>query len=637
MNLLNFKKDQDSLVENTLSELRSKVVDVLLDGRVAPALERLFPLSTPVQLLALLSEIVVRAEDACASGSGSRAVESLLSRVSDIFLEMTSSTTSVLESLSDSVKRLFTALEAISWFEASKDVNGSHVIRAIIQFLSKLKSTPFFRGELQRVSANIVASYGDQIASIICHPYASPTLQSVLDALSPHPAFVGAVAEKIVDGLNASHSVETAVRDVVGSRLVEKVLDVAPNDVFAGLYTSWFRGRLSDLCKDRIGNHIVQKLLSSPRCAAPQASLVITEILPLVPELLSRSDRAGVVMQAAECASRLQVCEPEICSAVKSAVGGSSFAVGLLKSASPAYVASRTAQAMLRMKRDVAKVFAGSLLALPKEFVVKLAMDNSGSHVIEAAISSSSLPVPMRQKVTLMLVGDLAEISMSAPGSRVVEKCYAVADIAGKEVIAGELAESEAKLKYDFNGRFVLRACKVELFREKKESWRSGAKKNAKRVEMFQDIIGDQDDSKAAGSSSLESTTEVADTLGDYEEFMQKLGFGHKTEKKEQQQQQQHIKEEKSEDERPKIKDEIEEMFKSKPTKKSKKVKEENPKDEEEKEAEKKDELSKTVVELLSNSKKKKQKRKLSPSTTTTTSTTIKDEKPAKRKKFSMF
>jgi hypothetical protein len=695
----------DAAVENALREIKGRVVDVLLDARAAAAVERLVPVLSAAQLGAcLLDEVAGRAEDACASSSGSRVVEAMLVRAGVVGLGC--------DGLGARVCALCDALEAASsWRAAACDINGSHVVRGLLVLLgraaaagggssSSSSSLREVATTLQRVSAGVVSGLLDETMAeaetettaveMLMHQSASPTLQAVLEALAPHPAFVGAVAERIVGVMDSDAAFVRVCCDAVGSRLMETLVTSAPEPVVTALWGSRFAGRLGVLCRDRIGNHVVQRLLASGQCTAATAGAGVLEILPHVRELLLGTS-AGVVMQAAEASARHNVLQAELCDAIKKAVtapvkgkapeqaasasaSASTFAIGLLKTHSPAYIASRTAQALLRMGKDVAKVFAGSLLSLPRDTLVRMAMDPSGSRVVELAMTSSTLPATMRAKASGVLRGRLAEVAMSGSGSgsRVVEKAYAAADVGGKQAMAAELAESEDSLKYDVNGRYVLRACKVQMFREKREAWVTGAKQAARKKELFQEILTDgADDDRAteagekgaAKGMSMTAATAVAhtDTLGDHKEFMTKLGFGKMTKvmepattKKKKKRKTKAGDEDERKGELPQDetattatttkRDEIDDMFHTK--KATAKEMEASSKPTTEttttttmalaNQTTKEQQLSKAVVDTLSNAKQKKKRSKRKQPTEDTTTTTSTGQ-PPRKKKFTML
>ena len=574
--------DKDTLLGNVFEEISGQEVGVMLDPRCGPALEHFIPILSPELTARLLKAVVARAIDVCSDKCASRVLEKLLARVEALALAHTAG----IEGILDDVTTLCGELEKESWADAICDPNGSHVVRTLIQLLAADPRNARLRGTLHSTCAAIIAAIGENMSEAIVHAHANPVVQSIIEALSPNKPFVKLVVDRIVAAVEAenkgegegegegekkseSDKVVMISCNAVGSRLIEKILEFSSEDIFATLYTKWFRGTLESLARDRIGNHIVQKLLSSQYCQPPQAALIVTELLPAVDELVHSKGHEGVVMQMAEACATHEVCQKEFFEALHTALvggekkeeeekekeekeegkegkGSKNFALELLRFPRPNYIFSRIAQALLKMDKSVARQFCEALCSLEHSFLVQMAQDSAGSRVIEAAIESTTLPVQNHAKLFETYKGSFAELAMSPGGSHVVEKFYFGSDMKNKEKIAQELLENEQRLAGDFNGKFVLRTCKVRLYREKKEIWKSGVKQGSKKREMFDEILKDgegdakgnakgkgKDKGKGKGDDDEGKAKKAADKVSaplkdDYEKFMEKLGFGSK-------------------------------------------------------------------------------------------------------------
>jgi len=551
--------DRDALAASALEAVAGKEVVVLCDPRAGPALEKLIPLFNAAQVAALLGAIAADAVAVCCGGCGSHLVEAVLARVSALLeddAEGHHASAAEARTLADGVAALANALQqGATWADVAYDANGSHVIRALLAMLAPPHDPALLskalRTTVRAVAAGVIAAVVEAeggVAEAARDAHAGAALSAVLVALAPTPPLAAAAVAKIVDALTPDQARELAT-DAVGSHVIEGVLEAAPADghAFSNVYTRWLRGCVAELAADRIGNHVVQRLLASPGCGAAEAALIVGELLPKsVAELLPRRDRAGVIMHAAEACQRLGVLQTELVGAIRTACNAASekpqdaprnpaaFAETLLLPQA-SYAASRTAQAILGMKREASKILANSLVELGTEKLTAVACDAAGSRVVEAALSSTTLPPQIRLRIVAALKGHLADIACTAPGSRVVERCYAAADVANKEAIAAELMASEQRLSEDFNGRFALRACKVQLYRQKREVWRNAVSHAAKKCEMFADIVdpGDGTPSTAAAapvskkaSTALQQQQQQQQT--EYDGFMEMLGFGPK-------------------------------------------------------------------------------------------------------------
>lgn len=568
--------DKDILLSNTFDEISGQEVKVMLDPRCGPALETLIPILNVELTTKLLTAVNSNAIDICADKSASRILEKLLLKVHE---HITTQSSDVTDKLIDNLIVLSDVLEKESWADAICDPNGSHVTRALIHVLAADSHNSKLRNALYSTCAAIISAIGDNMSEAIIHTFANPVVQFIIEALSPNKPFVKLVVDRIVEAIenendytdekevNSKNSDEKSIKNnnsnnnkviyiccnPVGSRLIEKILDFSSESIFATLYTKWFRGILFDLARDKIGNHIVQKLLSSPYCQTPQASLIIKEFLPNIGEFLKVGNNEGIVMQIAEACVNHQVCQKEFFEALNSVLipnvkkdeeveeeveveeEKKNFALLLLNGPNPSYIRSRIAQALFKMDKFVSRQFCESLCSLGKVFLVQIAEDKSGSRVIESAIESTTLPIQNRLKLFDAYIGTFAQLSMNSSASHIVEKLYASSDIKNKEKITQELMENEQKLASDRIGKFILRNCKVRLYREKKEIWKAGISKNSKKREMFDDILKD-DENDNTDKKDVKKDTKKDDKVSvhmkdDYEMFMEKLGFGSKKSK----------------------------------------------------------------------------------------------------------
>lgn len=562
---------KDDLMRNTFEEISGQEAKIMLDPRCGPALETFMPLLNAELTCRLLDAVNTQAIDICADKCSSRILEKLLLRVG----ELISSHEPEIEKLIDGLITLSDKLEKESWADAITDPNGSHVTRTLIQVLATDQHNSKLRNALHSTCAGIISAIGENMSEAIVHVYANPVVQYIVEALSPNKPFVKLVVDRIISAIeDEDKSTEDNNNDddnndkteerpdvttkkfisiscnPVGSRLIEKILEFSSENIYATLYTKWFRGSLYELACDKIGNHIVQKLLSSTYCQTPQATLIVKEFLPRIGEFLRIGKNEGVIMQIADACLTHEVCQKEFFDTLKEALctGDESdekeenVALALLKSPSPAYIRSRIAQSLLRMNKSVSRPFCEALLSLDSDFVTQIALDKSGSRVIEAAVESKALPIQVHLKIFEAYIGSFTQLALSPCGSHILEKLYFGSDLKNKEKIAHELMENERTLAGDRIGKYALRTCKVSLYREKRNIWMNGANKNEKKREMFDDILNDnegtekkkKDDKATEDVKKKKSEDKVsAHMKDDYEMFMEKLGFGSKKTKSE--------------------------------------------------------------------------------------------------------
>ena len=568
-------ENSETLVENALAEIAGQEVAVAMDSRAAPAFEKLVPLLRAPDVARVLRGLNTSPITVCAKGSGSKVVENLLARAEvdltdEVFAE---------------VSRMCDALAEESLADASCDANGTHVVRSLVQFCARgiVQQDPRRENLLYSFCAAIVAAMAGNLNEAATHKYAGPVLQVVCEALAANPPFFAAVVDRIFVAIDNAANFDAVSRHPVGSHLMETMLDFAPETTFSMMYTRWFRGHLIALGRDQLGNHTVQHLLSSKTCSPKIARLIIEELIPAVPEFFSRKDRVGIVMNMAECAAKHAICQTEICDALRRAVAAGAnnkqqapilskkvkkqqrkmkeeqeviedlgpqgvpesvlkaneivlepekeasssekFARGLLVSSSPSYLASRTAQALLNMPGgNAARVFGGSLSCLPPDFIERVCLDSSGSHIMEAFFVGRNVPGFAIKKMLESLTGKFVQLALSPVGSRVVEACYRKVDTKNKEMIAQELVKSEKELMRSRSGKFVLNTCKVQMYRERPAAWKKESDTAGKKRDAFSAALelGDKEEkveegkptSFPAGSSEAKKYDNFLDTLG---------------------------------------------------------------------------------------------------------------------------
>jgi len=68
-----------------------------------------------------------------------------------------------------------------------------------------------------------------------------------------------------------------------------------------------------------------------------------------------------------------------------------------------------------------------------------------------------------------MFDDNYGEISCNRYGSHLIDKCWSVSYLKMKESIAEELLDSERELNSNFQGKCVLRNCKIDNFKRNRQ------------------------------------------------------------------------------------------------------------------------------------------------------------------------
>jgi len=111
------------------------------------------------------------------------------------------------------------------------------------------------------------------------------------------------------------------------------------------------------------------------------------------------------------------------------------------------------------------------------------------SRVIEAFLSSNA-PIKHKHRVISKLRGHFGELAQRPSSSFTVSKCFLVADLALKEVIASELAYVQAELSRLKHGPHLLRICDVTRYSKGPEQWRSSQSSKQSTRQAFAEAFG---------------------------------------------------------------------------------------------------------------------------------------------------
>ncbi|KAJ3175941.1 Nucleolar protein 9 [Geranomyces variabilis] len=395
------------------------------------------------------------------------------------------------------------------------------------------------------VSAHI---NGPELRSFALHPVANPVLQMLIS----FPETSASLQNTILGVEDANTAILTAdsfITDLlvhpVGSHLMERLLAAAPPHLFHQLYVTYFRTRLLELCAHPVANFVVQHLIVNTRNAT-QLEVLLDELLPSFDDLLWRN-RAGVVVKIAETCVKHQTCQKEVIKSICTAFHVATLdqrrqLVSLVLAMQPMerYDVQRPPnlhgslllQQLLLFDEEHNKVVIDSFMALTPDESQLWTVDAVASRVIEQFLLSNAVSIKAKRKVVRGLLGRFSSIATERFGSHVVDKAWAVADIALKEKIAEDLLTSYNKLSNDYFGKYVLRNCKIDSFKRRREEWVEKEMGIERKKDMFKDFLTDEPNAKASDSTASDKVKKGKKevdplwTTHKFDEGMAALGFG---------------------------------------------------------------------------------------------------------------
>ncbi|KAG0090636.1 Nucleolar protein 9 [Podila epicladia] len=417
---------------------------------------------------------------------------------------------------------------------------------------------PSFKEMLHTITSTMMNGLSASIVrSLAVHQVANPVLQLLLEVLAKDNE---EAKDELVDKLlmditreeEPGHKnndrdayVETLLRDQVGSHLLEMIVKVASPALYQKFYTTYFRGRLVKLSFHPIANYVIQQFFVKAKTPV-QLEMMVTEVLPEFSNFL-KFGRPGVIRAIVEACKNVGACHKEVikglCQAfhTNTPIERKEFLHVVLQMETYEQLMERREaqestkpkfhpqgavilQLLLQYPEEHSKIVVDSYFAQKEELMYAWTMDPTGSHVIEAFLTSPTLNLKVKRKILKSFMGKYHSMALDKYGGHTVDKCWAVSDIDMKEKIATELLEHEQALSHSFHGKFILRNCKIDQFKRKKEEWVEREKGIERKKDMFKDILGDAVLATAHGKQKAENS--VGEDLPAPNPKMAELGFG---------------------------------------------------------------------------------------------------------------
>lgn len=146
--------------------------------------------------------------------------------------------------------------------------------------------------------------------------------------------------------------------------------------------------------------------------------------------------------------------------------------------------ASQLARTMISIPGILSEMIFNSLVRMGAALALTMARESAASQVLQAALVSPNASVIFRRKMIQQFYGHVGELALDPSGSHVIDAIWngtqGLAFI--RERIAEELAENEAALRQSVAGRAVWRNWRMVLYRRRRADW----------VRMSRDSAGNQ-------------------------------------------------------------------------------------------------------------------------------------------------
>ncbi|RKP13745.1 armadillo-type protein [Piptocephalis cylindrospora] len=389
-----------------------------------------------------------------------------------------------------------------------------------------------------------------EIRAFALSPVANPVLQLIL-GLKPRGSFedgedsflnkllmgfiVPPETESPQDKLSRDAFMDTLIKDTTGSHLFEAICLSSSDALYANIYTTYFRSKLSRLSFHPVANFVVQKLLANVR-NGPQFELMLEELLPEFNHFLI-GNKTGVLRSIVDACTIIG-------DSYKMVIQGLCDAFGLRTSderlhfvdcilhmlSYPSLLEVKAAkeeeeeevvggkpkirtnvqgalllQSLVKFPQDHNAIVISSFLAEPAQIRVAWCKDPTASRVVESILESRTVGLKAKRLILTGFLDHYHELAMDKFGGHVVDKCWAMADLEMKSKIAEQLAFHRMALQNSFHGKFILRNCRIEQYIMKKGAWEEIQKGAERKRAMFEDILeGDNSPSQRAKEARVD-------------------------------------------------------------------------------------------------------------------------------------
>ncbi|CAI0470839.1 unnamed protein product [Linum tenue] len=332
-----------------------------------------------------------------------------------------------------------------------------------------------FPGLLKDIVSAMLKHTREDSRSILVDQCSSLVLQTALKLLAGDneellhviPVLLGCKNQNLIDKTIARDIVKL-MKEPAFSRLMEVILEVAPESLYEELFMKLFRNSLFELSSDKCGNFVVQALISYTR-DEEQVKLIWKELGPKCKDLLEMGC-SGVIASFVAASQRLQTHGLECCQALADAVRVGSdesprFIIPRIlflenyfrcedksswewPNVSKMHVmGSLILQAVFKFPSDFIEPYIKSLTCMETEQILKVAKDAGGARVLEAFLDSD-ISAKHKRRVISKLKGHFGELAKNPSGCFTVEKCFTVSNLSLREAIASDLATVQQALEH---------------------------------------------------------------------------------------------------------------------------------------------------------------------------------------------
>lgn len=579
------QEENDLLLENVFKQLNSEALTVSRNQTVSTIVESLLHNASASQLLGFTASIAQDWETAIEDRFASYVCQTLLLVMAPHVYACVSDTgeeSSGEASLYDHFIKLYRILVGnVSVF--MQHTYASHILRVMMEVLGGtrvapevIKSKVARRNDKEKENSSLSTAEGihpksfrtlleeltDKISGMVMlkahaeHYLSNPVLQTVLLVTKAvnvkKTKKISAMCRQIMQNTQLTEKTEelpSLVTSEIGSWLVEQLLHVAPDDVYAEIVALPMcqEEGLLQMADDPIGNFCVQTLITEARdkeefhhfykILMPMMERIMAHNhLGIIDKLAKGCIKHGTkqkkffktLMEAFHCHAPVER-QTKFVSLVLSMRTYEMFYKikdGEEQSSSDEEDNEENDEPSLPLLTEIN--LHGSLLlqtmlkfANPHLLTVSfmdlraselrfLACDPKGSHVVDALLLSTTIGEKTKTQFINKYKGFFTDLSCDKNGSRGIEKMWQNSNLQIRTTIAEELSKHGDRLQGDRFGKFVWRSCALYHFKNRPAEWRNVQSGDLKKRQLFKDILDDDKEPAAKKQKKSKNNTEAA-------------------------------------------------------------------------------------------------------------------------------
>lgn len=384
---------------------------------------------------------------------------------------------------------------------ASHKKEHIELARATEEKSESLRKVPSsFKIALQDLVGSAVSAIdATYLRALATHPTGNPMLQMLLRLELSDNDSTKIVLPKLIPDQNfepdseSSRFISSLVYDATGAYLVETLVRYLPGKAFKKMYRNLFRDRIGKLAKNEIASYVAisifQRVGKDDLAHASEATLpelrglIERNRLAVVRSLIERCALRGVELQnfalelrniygedAALVLSTMLKKEHKAESTGDEKSGGEKLFVNIQ--------GSLLAQSMLHNK-DLCAIIQESLLAQSTNTLQEMSSNPTASRIIQAALTSKVSSAKFTRQFIPMFYEMVGGLALDTSGSYVVDALWTATDGSHfmKERIARILQENESKLRESQSGRNVWKNWSMDSFVRRPAEWHAIAKR----------------------------------------------------------------------------------------------------------------------------------------------------------------